>query len=69
MKIISTVSVGHEHIDLAAATAKGLVATNTPGVLTDATADIALLLMLGAARGAHWGERMVRENAGPAPRW
>ncbi len=65
VKIISTISVGHEHIDLAAATARGLIATNTPGVLTEATADIALLLMLGAARGAFWGERMVRENRWP----
>jgi lactate dehydrogenase-like 2-hydroxyacid dehydrogenase len=65
VKIIATVSVGHEHVDLSAATAKGLIATNTPGVLTDATADTALLLMLGAARGAHWGERMVRENRWP----
>ena len=65
VKILSTVSVGYEHLDVAAASAKGLIATNTPGVLTDATADIALLLMLGAARGAHWGERMVRENRWP----
>jgi lactate dehydrogenase-like 2-hydroxyacid dehydrogenase len=62
VKILSTVSVGHEHIDIPAAKARGMIVTNTPDVLTDATADIALLLMLGAARGAHWGERMVREN-------
>ncbi len=62
VKIISTVSVGHEHIDLDAAKARGIIVTNTPGVLTEATADIALLLMLGAARGAYWGERMVREK-------
>ena len=62
VKILATVSVGHEHIDIPAAKARGLVVTNTPDVLTDATADIALLLMLGAARGAHWGDRMVREN-------
>jgi lactate dehydrogenase-like 2-hydroxyacid dehydrogenase len=62
IKIISTVSVGHEHLDIPAAKARGITVTNTPDVLTDATADIALLLMLGAARGAYWGERMVREN-------
>lgn len=62
VKILATVSVGHEHIDIPAAKARGLIVTNTPDVLTDATADIALLLMLGAARGANWGERMVREN-------
>lgn len=65
VKILSTVSVGHEHIDLDAVRSHGLIATNTPGVLTDATADIALLLMLGAARGGFWGERMVRENRWP----
>jgi lactate dehydrogenase-like 2-hydroxyacid dehydrogenase len=62
VKILSTVSVGHEHLDIPAAKARGLTVTNTPDVLTDATADIALLLMLGAARGAFWGERMVREK-------
>ncbi len=67
VKIIATVSVGHEHIDLKAATMHGITVTNTPDVLTDATADIALLLMLGAARGAHWGDRMVRENRWPQP--
>lgn len=65
VKIISTVSAGYEHIDLRAAATRGLVVTNTPGVLTDATADIALLLMLGAARGASWGEGMVRNNRWP----
>ncbi|MBL8789855.1 MAG: D-glycerate dehydrogenase [Rhizobiales bacterium] len=65
VKIIATVSVGYEHVDVAAASAKGLVVTNTPGVLTDATADIALLCLLGAARGGYWGERMVRENRWP----
>lgn len=67
VKILTTVSVGHEHIDLGAAKARGIVVTNTPGVLTDATADIAMLLLLGAARGAYWGERMVRENRWPPP--
>jgi lactate dehydrogenase-like 2-hydroxyacid dehydrogenase len=62
VRILSTVSVGHEHIDIPAAKARGIIVTNTPDVLTDATADIALLLMLGAARGAYWGERMVRES-------
>jgi lactate dehydrogenase-like 2-hydroxyacid dehydrogenase len=67
VKILATVSVGHEHVDLAAARSRGVAVTNTPDVLTDATADIALLLMLGAARGAYWGERMVRENRWPPP--
>lgn len=61
VKIIATFSVGYEHIDTAAARARGIVVTNTPDVLTDATADITMLLLLGAARRAHEGERMVRE--------
>ncbi|MBL8907628.1 MAG: D-glycerate dehydrogenase [Rhizobiales bacterium] len=61
IRIIATFSVGFDHVDLTAAKARGLAVTNTPDVLTNATADIALLLMLGAARGAYWGERMVRE--------
>lgn len=60
VKIISTFSVGYEHIDIAAASARGIVVTNTPDVLTDATADIALLLMLGAMRRGAEGDRLVR---------
>jgi glyoxylate reductase len=52
VKIIATFSVGYDHIDVAAAKARGIAVTNTPDVLTDATAEIALLLMLGAARNA-----------------
>ncbi len=63
VRIIATFSVGYDHIDVAAAAAKGVTVTNTPDVLTDATADIAMLLMLGAARGAYWGERMVRTDS------
>jgi lactate dehydrogenase-like 2-hydroxyacid dehydrogenase len=62
VRIVATFSVGHEHINLPAARTRGIAVTNTPDVLTDATADIAMLLILGAARGAHWGERMIREN-------
>ncbi len=60
LKVLSTVSVGFEHIDLAAAKARGIRVTNTPGVLDDATADIALLLILGATRCASDGERLMR---------
>ncbi len=60
LKVISTASVGFEHIDLAAATARRIRVTNTPGVLDDATADIALLLILGATRCASDGERLLR---------
>jgi glyoxylate reductase len=62
VKVIATFSVGHEHVDIAAARERNIAVTNTPDVLTNATADIALLLILGAARGAHWGGRMVRED-------
>jgi lactate dehydrogenase-like 2-hydroxyacid dehydrogenase len=61
VKMIATFSVGYEHIDINAAKARGLPVSNTPDVLTDATADIALLLLLGAARRAYEGERAVRE--------
>ncbi|MFD2262690.1 2-hydroxyacid dehydrogenase [Lacibacterium aquatile] len=63
VKIIATFSVGYEHIDVAACKARGIIATNTPDVLTDATADIALLLMLGASRRAYEGEQAVRTAA------
>jgi lactate dehydrogenase-like 2-hydroxyacid dehydrogenase len=61
IKMIATFSVGYEHIDINAAKQRGLPVSNTPDVLTDATADIALLLLLGAARRAYEGERAVRE--------
>lgn len=60
LKVLSTVSVGFEHIDLHAAKARGIRVTNTPGVLDDATADIAMLLILGATRCASDGERLLR---------
>lgn len=60
VKIVATFSVGTDHIDLAAAQKKGVIIGNTPGVLTDATADIAWLLILGAARRASEGEAEVR---------
>ena len=62
VKILATFSVGYDHIDIPAAEKTGLTVTNTPDVLTDATADLAILLMLGAARGAYWGDKMVRDQ-------
>jgi glyoxylate reductase len=67
IRIVATASVGYDHIDIAAAKVRGIAVTNTPDVLTEATADIALLLILGAARGASWGDRMVRENRWETP--
>jgi lactate dehydrogenase-like 2-hydroxyacid dehydrogenase len=63
VRLLATFSVGTDHIDLAATKARGLTVTNTPDVLTDATADIALLLILGAARRASEGERLIRADA------
>ena len=61
-RMIANYGVGFDHIDLDAARAKGIAVTNTPGVLTEATADIALTLMLMAARRAGEGEREVRSG-------
>jgi hydroxypyruvate reductase len=63
-RILANFGVGHNHIDVAAARAVGIAVTNTPGAVTDATADIALMLMLMSARRAGEGERLVR-----AGRW
>ena len=63
IRAIATFSVGHEHINLDAAKARNIVVTNTPDVLTDATADITMLLLLGAARRASEGEKIVRTNS------
>ena len=60
IKAIANFSVGVDHCDLEAARNKGIIVTNTPDVLSDATAEIAILLMLGAARRASEGERMIR---------
>ena len=62
VRIIANFSVGVDHVDLAAAKARGIVVTNTPEVLSDATAEVALLLMLGAARRASEGERLIRAD-------
>jgi lactate dehydrogenase-like 2-hydroxyacid dehydrogenase len=60
VKALCNFSVGYDHVDTQAAKSRGLIVTNTPDVLSDATAEIAILLMLGAARRASEGERMVR---------
>lgn len=63
VKAIANFSVGVDHCDLEAAAARGIIVTNTPDVLSDATAEIAILLMLGTARRASEGERLVRTGA------
>ena len=62
VRIVATFSVGIEHIDLKAAKKRAIVVTNTPDVLTDATADQTMLLLLAAARRAWEGAAMVREG-------
>ncbi len=62
VKIISNFGVGYGNIDLEAATKKGILVTNTPDVLTDATAEIAMLLILGACRRATEGIQDARES-------
>jgi len=63
-KLLANFGVGYNHIDVAAARAAGIAVTNTPGAVTDATADIAMTLILMTARRAGEGERLVR-----AGRW
>ena len=65
--IVATYSVGFEHIDVPAARDLGVVVTNTPDVLTDATADTAMLCILAAARRGAEGDRFVR--SGRWDRW
>lgn len=69
VRLLANFGVGTSHIDLVAAKSRGIAVSNTPDVLTDATADIAMLLMLGAARRAAEGEALMRAGkwAGWAP--
>ena len=60
LKVISSMSVGVDHIDVVAATARGIPVGNTPGVLTDATADQTFALLLAAARRITEAERYLR---------
>ncbi|TNE86710.1 MAG: D-glycerate dehydrogenase [Rhodobacteraceae bacterium] len=61
-QIVANFGVGYNHIDVAAAEAHGVTVTNTPGAVTDATADIAMMLVLMSARRASAGERYVRRG-------
>ncbi len=67
LKVVANVAVGYDNIDVPACTERGIVATNTPGVLTDATADIAFGLILMATRRLGEGERLIR--SGQAWKW
>jgi lactate dehydrogenase-like 2-hydroxyacid dehydrogenase len=63
VKVISTYSVGLDHIDVKAAAARNISIGYTPGINADATAEIAMLLMLGAARRAYEGQQLVRTQS------
>ncbi|MBI4234171.1 MAG: D-glycerate dehydrogenase [Chloroflexi bacterium] len=62
LRVVSNMAVGYDNIDVAAATRRGILVGNTPGVLTETTADFAFALLLAAARRAVEGERFVREG-------
>lgn len=63
VRVLATFSVGFDHIDCAAAKARGIAVCNTPDVLSVATAELAMLLILAAARRAGEGERLVRAGS------
>lgn len=63
LRIVANMAVGTDNVDLAAAERLGIAVSNTPEVLTDATADLTWALLLGAARDLVWGDRFVRAGA------
>lgn len=62
LRVVSNVATGHDNIDVATATSKGIAVSNTPGVLEETTADLAFALLLGAARRVVEGDRLIREG-------
>lgn len=62
VRVGATSSVGYDHIDIAAAHARGIVVTNTPGVLSDCTADFTFMLLLAAARRAYEYHQIMRDG-------
>ncbi len=67
LRVLANMAVGYDNVDVAAATARGILVTNTPGVLTETSADLAVALMLAVARRVVEGDRLVR--AGKFDRW
>jgi len=61
--VVSNYAVGYDNIDVEAATRRGIIVTNTPGVLTEATADMAWTLLLAAARRVAEGDRIMRRQS------
>jgi glyoxylate reductase len=66
LRVVANVAVGVDNVDVAACRARGVIVTNTPGVLTEATADLAFGLLIAAARRIAEGDRMVRRGEFPA---
>jgi glyoxylate reductase len=62
LRVVANVAVGYNNIDVPACTSRGIIATNTPGVLTEATADIAMSLILMTTRRLAEGERVIRSG-------
>lgn len=63
LKVVANYAVGYDNVDVAEATKRGIVVTNTPDVLTEATADFAFALLMAACRRLGEGERLVRDGA------
>lgn len=62
LKVISTMAVGYDNIDIAAATKRGILVGHTPGVLTEAVADFTFALLMATARRITEGEKVIRQN-------
>jgi glyoxylate reductase len=62
LRVVANVAVGYDNVDVGAARARGVTVTNTPGVLTDATADLAIALLLAITRRIGEGERLIRSR-------
>ena len=69
LRAICTMSVGYNHIDLAACTARGVLVTNTPDVLTESTADFGFALLMATARRMSEGERLLRDGLWKSWAW
>ncbi len=69
LRAVCTMTVGHNHIDLAACTARGVLVTNTPDVLTETTADFGFALLMATARRMAEGERLLRDGGWKSWSW